>query len=142
MELYDQPKSQNSVAIVREQALIFSDAAIRGRVLRSYLAPAMQKHLDDFLREAGLAPEWNDLSHDLDRLAEVSIRHSAPISRCTDSDEAGGGSDLMSVAGRASADRWVMFRLAANQRRRRAIMDENGWRRGPVCRSLRDGRSC
>ena len=35
----------------------------------------MQKHLDDLLREAGLAPEWKDLLRDLDRLAEVRIRH-------------------------------------------------------------------
>ena len=33
--------------------------------------------------------------------------------------------------------------LGANQRLRRAIMDENGgWRRGPICQSLHDGRSC
>ena len=35
----------------------------------------MQKHLDDLLRQTGLAFEWKDLLRDLDRLAEVRIRH-------------------------------------------------------------------
>jgi hypothetical protein len=52
-----------------------SDAAIRGHVFCSFLALAMQKHLDDLLREADLVPEWKDLLRDLDRLAEVCIRH-------------------------------------------------------------------
>jgi hypothetical protein len=51
-----------------------SDAAIRGHVFCSFLALAMQKHLDDLLRLAGLAPEWKDLLRDLDRLAQVRIR--------------------------------------------------------------------
>ena len=35
----------------------------------------MQKHLDDLARQAGFAPEWKDLLRDLDRLAQVRIRH-------------------------------------------------------------------
>ena len=35
----------------------------------------MQKHLDDLLRQAGVASEWKHLLRDLDRLAEVRIRH-------------------------------------------------------------------
>ena len=35
----------------------------------------MQKHLDDLLPQAGLVPEWKDLLRELDRLAEVRIRH-------------------------------------------------------------------
>ena len=52
-----------------------SDAAIRGHVFCSFLALAMQKHLDDLLRQAGLVSEWKDLLRGLDRLAEVRIRH-------------------------------------------------------------------
>ncbi len=52
-----------------------SDAAIRGHVFCSFLALSMQKHLDDLAREAGLAPEWKHLLRDLDRLAQVRIRH-------------------------------------------------------------------
>ncbi|HJZ17124.1 MAG TPA: IS1634 family transposase [Stellaceae bacterium] len=52
-----------------------SDAAIRGHVFCSFLALSLQKHLDDLAREAGLAPEWKDLLRDLDRLAQVRIRH-------------------------------------------------------------------
>ena len=50
-----------------------SDAAIRGHVFCSFLALAMQKHLDDLLRQAGLVPEWKDLLRDLDRLQEATI---------------------------------------------------------------------
>jgi hypothetical protein len=35
----------------------------------------MQKHLDDLIRQAGLASEWKGLLRDLDRLAQVRIRH-------------------------------------------------------------------
>ena len=52
-----------------------SDAAIRGHVFCSFLALSMQKHLDDLSREAGLAPEGKHLLRDLDRLAQVRIRH-------------------------------------------------------------------
>ena len=41
----------------------------------SFLALAMQKHLDDLARQAGLTPEWKELLRDLDRLAQVRIRH-------------------------------------------------------------------
>ena len=62
-------------AIMRTRPIFHSsDAAIRG-VFCSFLALAMQKHLDDLLREADLVPEWKDLLRDLDRLAEVRIRH-------------------------------------------------------------------
>ena len=63
-------------AIMRTRPIFHSsDAAIRGHVFCSFLALAMQKHLDDLLRQAGLVPEWKDLLRDLDRLQEVSIRH-------------------------------------------------------------------
>ena len=63
-------------AIMRTRPVFHSsDAAIRGHVFCSFLALSMQKHLDDLLREAGLAPEWMELLRDLDRLAEVRIRH-------------------------------------------------------------------
>jgi hypothetical protein len=63
-------------AIMRTRPIFHSsDAAIRGHVFCSFLALAMQKHLHDLLREAGLVPEWKDLLRDLDRLAEVRIRH-------------------------------------------------------------------
>ena len=52
-----------------------SDAAIRGSVFCSFLAFSMQKHVDDLAREAGLVPEWKELFRDLDRLAQVRIRH-------------------------------------------------------------------
>ena len=62
-------------AIMRTRPIFHSsDAAIRGHVFCSFLALAMQKHLDDLLRLAGLAPEWKDLLRDLDRLAQVRIR--------------------------------------------------------------------
>ena len=51
------------------------DAAIRGHVFCSFLALAMQKHLDDLMREAGLTPEWKLLLRDLDRLTQVRIHH-------------------------------------------------------------------
>jgi hypothetical protein len=63
-------------AIMRTRPIFHSsDAAIRGHVFCSFLALSMQKHLDDLAREAGLAPEWKDLLRDLDRLAQVRIRH-------------------------------------------------------------------
>ena len=63
-------------AIMRTRPIFHSsDAAIRGHVFCSFLALAMQKHLDDLLRQAGLVPEWKDLLRDLDRLAKVRIRH-------------------------------------------------------------------
>ena len=46
---------------VRGQYFHSSDAAIRGHVFCSFLALAMQKHLDDLSREAGATPEWKDL---------------------------------------------------------------------------------
>lgn len=39
------------------------------------LAPEMQKHLDDLLREAGVAAEWRTLLGDLDRLTQTRSRH-------------------------------------------------------------------
>jgi transposase len=63
-------------AIMRTRPIFHSsDAAIRGHVFCSFLALAIEKHLDDLLRQAGLVPEWKDLLRDLDRLAEVRIRH-------------------------------------------------------------------
>jgi Transposase DDE domain len=63
-------------AIMRTRPIFHSsDAAIRGHVFCSFLALSVQKHLDDLLRQAGLAFEWKDLLRDLDRLAEVRIRH-------------------------------------------------------------------
>jgi hypothetical protein len=63
-------------AVMRTRPIFHSsDAAIRGHVFCSSLALAMQKHLDDFARQAGLTPEWKELLRDLDRLAQVSIRH-------------------------------------------------------------------
>jgi Transposase DDE domain len=63
-------------AVMRTRPIFHSsDAAIRGHVFCSFLALTMQKHLDDLLRQAGLAFEWKDLLRDLDRLAEVRIRH-------------------------------------------------------------------
>ena len=46
-----------------------SDAPTRDHVFCSFLALAMQKHLGDLLRHAGLAFKWKDLPRDLDRLA-------------------------------------------------------------------------
>src|SRR5215471_16671008 len=52
-----------------------SDAAIRGHVFCSFLALAMQKHLEDLLRESAITPEWKTLLRDLDRLQQVRIYH-------------------------------------------------------------------
>jgi transposase len=52
-----------------------SDAAIRGHVFCSFLALAMQKYLEDLLRQAEVAPEWKTLLRDLNRLQQVRIRH-------------------------------------------------------------------
>ena len=52
-----------------------SDAVIRGAVFCSFLALAMQRRLDDLLREANIAQEWSTLSRDLDRLAQARIRY-------------------------------------------------------------------
>jgi hypothetical protein len=54
-----------------------SDAAIRGHVFCSFLALALalQKHLDDLLREEGIKPEWKVLLRDLDRLTQTTIHH-------------------------------------------------------------------
>ena len=43
-------------------------------MFRSFLALAMQKRLDDLMREAGLAPEWRVPPRDLDRLTQARIR--------------------------------------------------------------------
>jgi Transposase DDE domain len=65
-------------AVMRTRPIFHSsDAAIRGHVFCSFLALTMQKHLDDLLRQTGLAFEWKDLLRGLDRLAEVRIRHRA-----------------------------------------------------------------
>jgi hypothetical protein len=66
-------------AIMRTRPIFHSsDAAIRGHVFCSFLALAMQKNLDDLLREEDeappcAAPEWKDLLRDLDRLSQVQI---------------------------------------------------------------------
>src|ERR1019366_4261340 len=63
-------------AIMRTRPIFHSsDAAIRGHVFCSFLALAMQKHLDDFLREANVTPEWKELLRDLDRLQNVRLEH-------------------------------------------------------------------
>ena len=63
-------------AVMRTRPIFHSsDAAIRGHVFCSFLALAMQKHLDDLMLEAGVAPEWRVLLRDLDRLTQVRIRH-------------------------------------------------------------------
>jgi transposase len=67
---------QRAKAVMRTRPIFHSsDAAIRGHVFCSFLALSMQKHLDDLMREAGLAPQWRDLLRDLDRLAQARIRH-------------------------------------------------------------------
>ena len=67
---------ERATAAMRARATFpASDAAIRGAVFCSFLALAMQRRLDDLLREANVAPDWSALSRDLDRLAEVRIRH-------------------------------------------------------------------
>jgi transposase len=63
-------------AIMRTRPIFHSsNAAIRGHVFCSFLALAMQKHLEDLAREAGIAPEWKHLLRDLDRLQQVRIAH-------------------------------------------------------------------
>jgi hypothetical protein len=63
-------------AIMRTRPIFHSsDAAIRGHVFCSFLALAMQRHLDDLLREAGATPEWKELLRDLDRLQNVRLAH-------------------------------------------------------------------
>jgi transposase len=63
-------------AIMRTRPIFHSsDAAIRGHVFCSFLALAMQKHLDDLSREGGVTPEWKDLLRDLDRLQQVHLVH-------------------------------------------------------------------
>jgi hypothetical protein len=67
---------QRTKAVMRTRPIFHSsDAAIRGHVFCSFLALAMQKHLDDLLREAGPTPEWKVLPRDLDRLTQARIRH-------------------------------------------------------------------
>jgi transposase len=63
-------------AIMRTRPIFHSsDAAIRGHVFCSFLALAMQKHLDDILCEADVTPEWKELLRDLDRLQNVGLEH-------------------------------------------------------------------
>jgi len=63
-------------AIMRTRPIFHSsDAAIRGHVFCSFLALAMQKHLEELMREAKIAPEWKDLLRDLDRLQHMRIHH-------------------------------------------------------------------
>ncbi len=63
-------------AIMRTRPIFHSsDAAIRGHVFCSFLALAMQKHLEDLMREAKITPEWKELLRDLDRLQQVRIQH-------------------------------------------------------------------
>jgi len=63
-------------AIMRTRPIFHSsDAAIRGHVFCSFLALAMQKHLEDLMREAKIAPEWKELLRDLDRLQQIRIQH-------------------------------------------------------------------
>ena len=63
-------------AIMRTRPIFHSsDAAIRGHVFCSFLALAMQKHLDDLSREAGVMLEWKQMLRDLDRLQQARLRH-------------------------------------------------------------------
>jgi hypothetical protein len=67
---------RRSKAIMRTRPIFHSsDAAIRGHVFCSFLALAMQKHLEDLMREAKIAPEWKELQRDLDRLQQLRIQH-------------------------------------------------------------------
>ena len=50
-----------------------SDAAIRGHVFCSFLALVLAKELKDRCAKAGLAPEWDRLIRDLDRLQSGDI---------------------------------------------------------------------
>ena len=59
----DLPQVENlflrTKAIMRTRPIFHSsDATIRGHVFCSFLALAMQKHLDGLSREAGATPEW------------------------------------------------------------------------------------
>ena len=51
-------------------------------VFCSFLALAMQKHLDDILCEADVTPEWKELLRDLDRLQNVRLSIGGPIGWC------------------------------------------------------------
>jgi transposase len=63
-------------AVMRTRPIFHScDATIRGHVFCSFLALAMQKHLDDLMREDGATLEWKRLLRDLDALQQVQIRH-------------------------------------------------------------------
>ena len=63
-------------AIMRTRPIFHSsDAAIRGHVFCSFLALAMQKHLDDLSCEAGVMLEWRQMLRDLDRLQQARLRH-------------------------------------------------------------------
>ncbi len=63
-------------AIMRTRPIFHSsDAAIRGHVFCSFLALAMQKHLEDLCGDAGIVPEWTALLRELDQLQQVRIRH-------------------------------------------------------------------
>jgi hypothetical protein len=63
-------------AVMRTRPIFHSsDAAIRGHVFCSFLALAMQKHLQDLASESGARLEWTPLLRDLDRLQQVRIRH-------------------------------------------------------------------
>jgi transposase len=63
-------------AVMRTRPIFHSsDASIRGHVFCSFLALAMQKHLEDLLRKSGIVPEWKTLLRDLDRLQHIRIHH-------------------------------------------------------------------
>ena len=63
-------------AVMRTRPIFHSsDAAIRGHVFCSFLALAMQKHLEDLMHEAKIAAEWQELLRDLDRLQQIRIQH-------------------------------------------------------------------
>src|SRR5208283_3396132 len=63
-------------AVMRTRPIFHSsDAAIRGHVFCSFLALAMQKHLEDLMREAKITPEWKELLRDLDRLQQVRLQY-------------------------------------------------------------------
>ncbi len=65
-----------TTAVMRTRPIFHSsNAGIRGHVFCSFLALAMQKHLNDLTRENGLALEWKRLLRDLDALQQVQIRH-------------------------------------------------------------------
>ena len=61
-------------AVLRTRPIYHScDAAIRGHVFCSFLAPVLQKKLADRCRVAEVTVEWDDLIRDLDRLQEATI---------------------------------------------------------------------